>query len=124
MDGWLVIRFLHLLALAFFVGGQLLLAVAVVPALRGREDDAMRSVARRFGYATLVALAVLVATGIAMASHFSRWGDDVLNAKLAVLVLVGTLLGLHLAAPDSRILAIAIFASSLGVTWLGLTLAH
>jgi uncharacterized membrane protein len=32
---WTVIRFLHLLAMAFFVGGQIMLAVAVVPAVLG-----------------------------------------------------------------------------------------
>ena len=127
MDGWLAIRFLHLLALASFIGGQLLLAVAVVPALRGDtagDDWRMRAVGRRFGYASLVALAVLIATGIAMASHLSRWGDDVLNAKLAVLVLVGVLTGLHIATPHSRGVSIALFASSLLVVWLGVSLSH
>jgi len=39
VDEWTVIRFLHVLAMAFFVGGQLVLAIAVVPALRGRDED-------------------------------------------------------------------------------------
>ena len=34
MDGWSVVRFFHLLAMAFFVGGQLVLSFAVVPAVR------------------------------------------------------------------------------------------
>ena len=51
----------------------------------------MLSVARRFGIASAVAIAVLLATGIAMASHYSRWEDDTLKAKLAVLVLVAVL---------------------------------
>jgi hypothetical protein len=65
-----------------------------------------------------------VATGVALASHFSRWGDDTLNAKLAVLVLVGVLTGLHIASPHSRAVSIAVFASSLLVVWLGVALAH
>lgn len=127
MEGWLLIRFLHLLALAFFVGGQLLLAVAVVPALRGEgeaDDWRMRAVGRRFGYASLVALGVLIATGIAMASHYARWEDEVLQAKLAVLVLVGVLTGLHIATPHSRVVSIALFASSLLVVWLGVSMTH
>lgn len=124
MDGWLVIRFLHLLALAFFVGGQLLLVVSVFPVLLRKDDEAMRAVARRFGVASLVALGILLATGIAMASHFERWGDDVLNAKLAVLVLLGVLTAVHLATPRSRGVSLAIFASSLLVVWLGVALAH
>ena len=39
VDEWTVIRFLHVVALAFFVGGQLVLVVAIVPALRGRDED-------------------------------------------------------------------------------------
>ena len=52
-DAWTLIRYLHILGLAFFVGGQLVLAVAVVPALRGGEETLMRSVARRFGIASI-----------------------------------------------------------------------
>ena len=56
-----VCLYLHLLAMAFFVGGQLFLVAAVVPALRGSEDrEPMRAIARRFGQGSLVALGVLV----------------------------------------------------------------
>ena len=34
---WEATRWLHLLAMAFFVGGQIVLAAAVVPAFRGAE---------------------------------------------------------------------------------------
>lgn len=34
VDVWVLLRALHLLAMALFVGGQLVLAVAVVPASR------------------------------------------------------------------------------------------
>ena len=72
MNTWTLIRFLHLTGVVFFVGGQLALVVAVAPVLRAAgEETAMRSVARRFGIGSLVALAVVIATGIAMASHFA-----------------------------------------------------
>ena len=125
MDTWTLVRFLHLVAMAFFVGGQLMLAVAVVPAVRRNGDPAaIRSVARRFGVGTLVAIAVLIATGAALAGHFEQWGDDTLNLKLALLVGVGVLTGLHAAAPGSRALSAAVFALSLAIVWLGVDLAH
>jgi uncharacterized membrane protein len=124
VDGWLLVRFLHLLGLAFFVGGQLFLVVAAVPALRGEQEGRMRALARRFGIGTVVALVVLVATGVAMADHYGRWGEDVLNAKLALIVLVGVLLVFHTLTPRSRVLAGATLLSSLLVVWLGIDLAH
>ena len=120
-----VVRFLHIVALAFFVGGQLMLVVAVVPALRGQGDrTALRSVARRFGVGSLVALAVLFATGAAMADRYDRWGDSVLQVKLMVIVLIGVLIAFHIVSPESRAVAIAVFCASLVTVWLGVALAH
>jgi hypothetical protein len=34
VTGWTIIRFLHLAAVAFFVGGQLMLVAAIAPAVR------------------------------------------------------------------------------------------
>ena len=114
MEAWELVRFLHVVALAFFVGGQIMI-VAIVPVLSGRDEDVMRAVARRFGLASGVAIAVLLATGIALASHFSRWQDETLQAKLAVLVLVGVLTALHIATPYSRAVSLALAGSSLTV---------
>ncbi len=48
--------------MAFFVGGKLLLAVAVVPAERSApERERLRAIARRYGYGSLVAILVLLA---------------------------------------------------------------
>jgi putative copper export protein len=124
MELWELVRFLHIVALAVFVGGQILLIVAIVPGLRGEPDEVMLRVAQRFGLASAVAILLLLATGIAMASHFARWGDSTLQAKLAVIALVGVLTGLHIAAPRARAVAIALTASSLLVVWLGVVLAH
>jgi uncharacterized membrane protein len=122
---WLAIRWLHLLAMAFFVGGQLVLAVAVVPAERGAPDRArLRAVARRFGYGTLVAIVVLLGTGSAMASHFDLWSDGTLQLKLALVVLVAVLLVWHMRRPAMHALEAAVFVVSLVIVWLGLTLAR
>jgi putative copper export protein len=125
MSGWTLIRFLHLVGVAFFVGGQLVLLVAVTPVLRrGGDDTLMRAIARRFGIGSVAALGVIVATGIAMASHLGAWDRPVLQAKLAVIVLIGVLTGLHIASAKTRALSIALVVSSLVVVWLGVELAH
>jgi uncharacterized membrane protein len=124
---WEAIRWLHLLAMAFFVGGQLVLAGAVVPAFRGvegRDREPLRAIARRFGQGTLVAIAVLVATGAAMASHFGDWDSSTLHVKLGLVLVVGVLVGLHLRRPTNHALDGAIFLVSLAIVWLGVALAH
>src|SRR3954466_3009654 len=104
---WEAVRWLHLLAMAFFVGGQLVLAAAVVPAFRGAEGadrEPLRAIARRFGQGTLVAIAVLVATGAGMASHFAGGGKGPLHGKPALVLLVGVLVGPHLRPPTNHAL--------------------
>jgi uncharacterized membrane protein len=120
---WTFVRYLHIVALIFFVGGQLTLAVAVAPVVREHEQ-AMRAAARRFGIGSAVALAVLIATGAAMASHFSLWSDPTLHAKLALLVLVFVLTGLHVVTPRSRALSYGTLATSLLIVWLGVKLTY
>ena len=124
MDTWTLIRFLHIVALAFFVGGQLLLVVAVPVVRRHGGEVALRGIARRFGMGSLVAIVVLVATGAAMASHFAQWEDEVLRLKLALVVLIGVLIALHIVAPTSRALSVGVLLASLLVVWLGVELTH
>jgi uncharacterized membrane protein len=123
VTGWEAIRWLHLLAMAFFVGGQLFLAVCVVPVVRG-DRPRIQAVARRFGWGTLVALAVLLATGSAMASHFGDWSSGTLHAKLALVALIGVLVAVHMRRPGDHWMEGLIFVASLVVVWLGVALAH
>jgi uncharacterized membrane protein len=123
-DGWLAVRFLHVLAMAFFVGGQVMLAAAVVPVLRGGDREGLRTVARRFGYGTLIAIAVLIATGIAMASHFSLWGSSTLHWKLGLVAFTAVLVIWHMRRPQLHALEGLVFLASLVIVWLGLSLAH
>ncbi|MEA2431988.1 MAG: hypothetical protein QOF65_1282 [Thermoleophilaceae bacterium] len=124
-DLWLAIRWLHVLAMAFFVGGQLFLAVAVVPVERRVPDrERLRAIARRFGYGTLIAIGVLLATGAAMASHYHRWGDSTLQVKLGLVALVAVLVVWHMRRPAQHVLEAMVFLLSLAIVWLGLALAH
>jgi|SRR5215207_5986804 len=122
---WTAIHWLHLIAMAFFVGGQLFLAAVVVPALRGAETrPALRIVARRFGAGTLVAIGVLLVTGAAMASHYELWSDGTLHAKLTLVAVVAGLVLRHMRRPGLHALEGLVFLGSLAIVWLGLSLAH
>jgi len=122
---WLGVLWLHVIAMAFFVGGQMLLAVAVLPVARQSGDLVqLRAVARRFGWGTLVAIGVLLATGSAMATHYDLWNDGTLRVKLALVALVTVLVVWHMRRPTMHALEAAIFLLSLVIVWLGLTLAQ
>ena len=119
--GWDLVVYLHLLAMASFLGGQVLVAISV-PSLR-RDPELLRAVARRFGWASLVALAVLVGTGVALASHEHLWGSATLQVKMGlVAALVGLALA-HLRFSRAHILQGAILLVTLVVVWLGVRLA-
>lgn len=123
-DGWRFVLYLHLLSMAFFVGGQLVFGLAVVPLMRGEGDrDRLRAVARRFGYGSLAALVVLILTGWAMASHFGLWDSSTLQWKLALVALVIVLALVHLRWPRLHALQGGILVASLVIVWLGLELA-
>ena len=115
---------LHLLAMAFFIGGQLVFGLAVVPLLRGDGDrETLRAVARRFGYGSLGALAVLAITGWGMASHFQLWGSATLHWKLALVAVVIALVLAHLRWAGLHALHSAILIVSLAIAYLGVVLA-
>ena len=124
IEGWELVRYLHLLAIAMFVGGQLMLALVVTPSLRGQDPALMRGAAKRFGIASVVALVVIVASGAALASHFDRWSDTALQWKIGLLLLVFLMTGLHTRVPYARALSYAVLATSLVIFWLGVKLAH
>ena len=124
---WLAVRFLHVLGMAFFVGGQLMLAAAVVPSFKGAtegERARVRSIARRFGYGTLAAIGVLLATGAAMATHYSLWDSTKLQVKLALVAVTAVLVVWHMRRPQLHAIEGLVFLLSLAIVWLGLSLAH
>lgn len=122
---WDAVLYLHLLAMAFFVGGQLVVAAAVVPVERRHPDrERLRAIARRFGIGSLVALVVLVATGAAMATEYRFWSLNTLQVKLGLVVAVIVLTALHLVWPRLRVLQGVVLLVSLAIVWLGLELTH
>jgi uncharacterized membrane protein len=125
MTTWEFVRWLHLLAMAFFVGGQLVLVAAVVPAFRdGGDRDRLRGIARRFGIGSLVALVVLIATGVAMAGHYQVWSEGKLHVKLALVVVAGLLILWHMRRPNQHWIEGLVFVLSLAIVWLGVAISH
>jgi uncharacterized membrane protein len=122
---WGTILWLHLLAMAFFVGGQLFLAIAVVPVERRNPDrERLRAIARRFGWGSLVAIGILLATGAAMATHDHRWVDGTLQVKLALVALTAGLVVWHMRRPQNHAIEGAILVFSLAIVALGVALAQ
>ena len=118
---WQAVLYVHLLAMAFFLGGQLVVGLALVPVERKNPDpERLRAVARRFGIGSAAALGVLLATGIAMASHFSLWSLDTLQIKLVLVAVLIVLTLVHLRFPRAHALQAAILLLTLAVVWLGL----
>src|ERR671921_750159 len=109
---WELLRWLHLIAMALFVGGQLALAAVIVPVMRGRDREALRAMARRFGVASVIALLVLAATGSAMAGHFNDWSRSELQLKLGLVVVAFGLIVVHMHRPTWHALEGAVFLVS------------
>ena len=123
-DFWQAILYTHLLAMAFILGGQLVFGLAVVPILRrDPERERLRSVARRFGYGSLIALGVLIVTGWAMAGHYDLWQSSTLQWKLGLVALLVAITLVHLRFGDTHALQGAILVITLVIVWLGLKLA-
>src|SRR5512135_1543447 len=72
---WSTVRFLHVLSAAIWVGGQVVLSVVLLPAVRARlppegQRELLTLVGRRFGIVTVAFfIPVQVVTGIALASR-------------------------------------------------------
>lgn len=104
-----VIRlFVHVLAAAVWVGGQVTLA-GLVPGLREVSPDAPRAVARRFNLIAWPAFAVLVVTGIWNIIDVDRTDSEylvTLGVKIALVVASGASAALHLTARSRAMLAL------------------
>ena len=123
MTFWDAVVWLHVIAMAFFVGGQLFLAAVVVPVERADPNrERLKAMARRFGWGTLIAIAVLLVTGAAMASHFHLWSEPKLHLKLGLVAATAVLVAWHMRKPAWHALEAAIFLLSLAIVWIGLTL--
>jgi uncharacterized membrane protein len=139
---WSVVRFLHVLSAALWVGGQLTVSLVVLPLARRQLDAERRgrmltAVGRRFGMITgVVFLPVQLATGVAIAWHKGvTWASlaepgygRILAAKLGLFCAVMVAAGLHGWATgaghrrSARALAVASLVGSIGIILLATAL--
>ena len=92
-----VLRFIHLIAAAVWVGGLLTLG-ALVPIVRrnGGSTDLLRAMARQFGRVSWTAMALSVITGVWQVQRLGiDWGDSTLSVKLGLVVVVIGLAAVH-----------------------------
>lgn len=110
---------IHILAATIWVGPQVFLFVAAVPAARTIEDAQvrarfMRVLTTRFGYMSWAALAVLVVTGIAnLYEHdtdvdvlFEQNFGVIFQVKMTLLIIVVVLTALHSFVIGPRLLSL------------------
>ena len=94
----------------------MMLAFVVVPVgRRSKDPEALRAIARRFGYGSLLALLVLIATGTAMAFHLGLWSNGAFHVKLVLVAAIGALLVWHIRRPDWHLLEAVVFLLSLAI---------
>lgn len=94
---WTIVRFLHLLSAAVWVGGQAAIFIAV-PVIRAHTDEpgaVLGTIGRRFGALAGPALLILLVTGMAQASHLELWDASEVHGKLGIFAIVVVLTGVH-----------------------------
>ena len=123
--------FLHVLAAAVWVGGQIALA-GVVPTLRKVAPNAARPVARAFARVAWPAFAVLVVTGLWNIAEVHVTDTDTsyqvtLFVKVLVAVLSGVFAAIHAVGRSKVALAVGGALGALcavGALFLGILLQH
>jgi uncharacterized membrane protein len=91
---------------------------------RNPDRERLRAIARRFGWGSLVAIGILLATGAAMATHDHRWGSSTLHVKLALVALTAGLVVWHMRRPQNHAIEAATLILSLAIVRLGVALAR
>lgn len=123
------VLFIHLVTMAFWLGGQLFLAAVAVPAMLGadpeQKEDSLRRVGKMFGTVSVPVLLVLLGTGTWMMLHYDLDPGEIpaLQHKLefVTVVLIGTVAHSYAAAKRMKRLSrfssyLTLFAT-LAVIW-------
>ena len=121
-----VLLFLHVVAMAFFLGGQIMLAFTVVPVMRAEpaQPERIKQIAQRFGVGSLIALGVLLITGMMMASHFQLWDYGPFQVKMTLVIATIVAVLIHTLRGNSHVLMGITFLLSLATVYAGVNLTH
>ncbi|WP_217914833.1 DUF4149 domain-containing protein [Miltoncostaea marina] len=102
-DLWTLVRFVHVLGAAAWVGGMIALGAVAVPASRAAGDRAagrrvLRTAGRRFGAVGVAAWVALIASGWALLDHRGVGAGDLADSDygrrvLAKIVLLALMMG-------------------------------
>ncbi len=87
-----VVRYLHLLGAAVWIGGLLVVA-ATIPAVRRVSGDraVLGAIARRFGVVSGAAMALLVITGLIQAAGYGWTGTLMIKVSLVLASIILTI---------------------------------
>ncbi|HMX70327.1 MAG TPA: hypothetical protein PKA56_01075 [Solirubrobacterales bacterium] len=123
---WTVLLFLHVVAMAFFLGGQIMLAFTVVPVMRAEpaQPERIKQIAQRFGVGSLIALGVLLITGMMMASHFQLWDYGPFQVKMTLVIATIVAVLIHTLRGNSHVLMGITFLLTLATVYAGVNLTH
>lgn len=112
--------------MAFFLGGQIMLAATVVPVMRAEppQTERIRAIAQRFGVGSLIALAVLLLTGMLMASHFMLWDYGPFQVKMVLVVATIVAVLAHMTRGNNHVLMGVTFVLTLATVYAGVNLTH
>lgn len=121
--------FVHVLAAAVWVGGQIVLA-GLVPAIRRQHPEATKVVAQAYGRVAWPAFAVLVATGLWNMAETSLTDTDTayqitLFVKIALAILSGSAAAVHQVGRSKLALALGGslgFVAAVAAMYLGFLL--
>ncbi|HMT05282.1 MAG: hypothetical protein KDB48_08040 [Solirubrobacterales bacterium] len=123
---WTFLIFLHVVAMAFFLGGQIMLAFTVVPVMRAEpaQPERIKQIAQRFGMGSLIALGVLLFTGMMLASHFQLWDYGPFQVKMGLVIATIVAVFVHMTRGNSHALMGITFVLTLATVYAGVNLTH
>lgn len=123
---WTFLIFLHVVAMAFFLGGQIMLAFTVVPVMRAEpaQPERIKQIAQRFGMGSLIALGLLLFTGMMLASHFQLWDYGPFQVKMGLVIATIVAVLVHMTRGNSHALMGITFVLTLATVYAGVNLTH